>query len=363
MKTNFNILLILLLLSSTINSQQKKVTQKVILITLDGLRWQELFSGADEKLITNKKYVSNIKELKNKFWKETEKERREKLFPFLWSTISQIGQIHGNRTLGSKMNLTNKHWFSYPGYNEILTGSSDDAKIKSNDKIPNPNITILEKANKNKAYKNKVLAVGSWDVFPFIINENRSGISVNAGYRPAKGGNLTEREKLLNSMQKSIPKEWKNVRFDAFTHYYALEKIKKDHPNFIFISYGETDDYAHDGDYEKYLKSANNTDTMIKELWTLINNDNFYKGNTTFIITTDHGRGTFPLDNWKSHGKNIEGSDEVWLIAFGNKITPTGEFSKKEQLYTNQIAATIAKILKLPIDNKRIGKPLLLTKN
>ena len=32
---------------------------KVVLVTLDGLRWQELFSGADPLLISNTEYVTD----------------------------------------------------------------------------------------------------------------------------------------------------------------------------------------------------------------------------------------------------------------------------------------------------------------
>ena len=86
--------------------------------------------------------------------------------------------------------------------------------------------------------------------------------------------------------------------------------------------------------------------------------DDFYKNNTTFIITTDHGRGTNPIDSWRSHGKDIKGADEVWLIAFGNKIKSTGEQTYKNQLYSNQIARTIAEILGVEITDKTIGSKL-----
>jgi hypothetical protein len=139
---------------------------KVVLITLDGLRWQELFSGADPLLIANKEYVGDTTGLKEHFWHDSAKERRKALFPFVWKEVAKIGQIHGNRNLGSKVDLTNKMWFSYPGYNEILSGKADDARIDSNDKIPNPNKTILEITNTDSRYKGKVAAFGSWDVFP-----------------------------------------------------------------------------------------------------------------------------------------------------------------------------------------------------
>lgn len=337
---------------------------KVVLITLDGLRWQELFTGADSLLIANHEYVKDSVMLKTAFWRETPEERRKVLMPFFWGEVAHMGQIHGNRALGSKMDLTNKMWFSYPGYNEILTGKADDKNINSNDKIPNPNVTVLEKYNQTDTGRGKVAAFGSWDVFPYIINEARSGIPVNAGFESATQ-NPNHREIFLNELQKQIPSPWGSVRLDAFTHHYALEYMRKEHPNFIYIAYGETDDFAHDGDYQAYLKSAQNTDALIKQLWDFTQQDDFYKDRTVFIVSTDHGRGTKPLGMWKSHGNaqkymgkifNITGSEEVWLVAFGKGISPLGEIEKEEQLYSNQIAPTLAQILNIDWE----GEPLKL---
>lgn len=333
------------------NAQINSDHSKVILITLDGLRWQELFSGADPQLINNKKYVDDTTALKELFWKSTAKKRRETLMPFVWNIVAKKGQIHGNRTLGSTMNLTNAYWFSYPGYNEILTGKSDDERINSNSKKPNPNKTILEVVNTDSRYKGKVAAFGSWDVFPYIINESRSKVPVNAGFEEAKGENLSSNEHYLNKLQKATPSPWNSVRLDVFTHHYALEYLKNNQPDFIYIAYGETDDFAHHGDYDAYLKAAHRTDSFIKELWEFVENNPYYKDNTTFIITTDHGRGTEPIDTWRSHGRSVNGADEVWLMTFGKGVKPLGEIAIKRQLYTNQIAASIAKLFHVDIEN------------
>jgi len=358
-KQVFGILLIGGFFLSGLCAAQNTDNTKVVLITLDGLRWQELFTGADPLLVANTEYVQDTTDLKKRFWKETPRARREALMPFFWKKVLKMGQIHGNRMLGSKVDLTNKMWFSYPGYNEILTGKADDGRIDSNDKIPNPNTTILEIANNDPRYKGKVAAFGSWDVFPFIVNEERSGVPVNAGFELAEGDNLTEVEKLLNKLQPNVPSPWSTVRLDAFTHNYALEKMSKDHLELVYIAYGETDDFAHDGEYDAYLKSANTTDGMIKELWNFTQNDPFYKNETLFIITTDHGRGTDPLETWKGHGSDIKGAGSVWMVLFGRGVAPKGEIKQQEQLYSDQIAPSILKALGLKIDsNKMKGKQL-----
>lgn len=337
---------------------QSTAAPKVVLITLDGYRWQELFTGADSLLVGHKDYVHNANEVKKTFWRNSPEERRKVLMPFLWGAVAKMGQLRGNRILGNKVDLTNSMLFSYPGYNEILTGKADDQRIRSNDKIPNPNTTVLERFNATDTGKGRVAAFGSWDVFPYIINEERSGVPVNAGFEPAKE-NLNEREKFLNHLQRQIPSPWSSVRLDAFTHHYALEYMNKEHPRLVYIAYGETDDFAHEGDYQAYLKSAHNTDTLIKEVWELTQQDEFYRDDTVFIITTDHGRGVSPIKSWKDHGGHINGAGQVWVAAFGKGIPAKGEVGVVEQLYSNQIAPTIMQLLGLPIDSAEVaGNPI-----
>lgn len=357
----FTIILLIAFLGNTI--AQNKEQPNVVLITLDGLRWQELFSGADPLLVANNNYVSDTTALKAKFWRDTPEERRTALMPFFWNKVQKMGQLYGNRNAGNKVNLTNKMWFSYPGYNEILTGEADDERITSNRKENNPNKTILERVNNLPAYKGKVAAFGSWDVFPFIVNETRSGVPVNAGFDIATGDDLTEREIFLNQLQTEIPSPWGSVRLDAFTSHYAMEYMKKNKPKLVFISFGETDDFAHDGKYDAYLNSALNTDGLIEKLWNFTQQDSFYKNNTTFILTTDHGRGTEPLDTWKGHGSSVKGSDEVWVVAFGKGVAAKGEVKEKEQLYTNRIAPTVIKSLGVTLEGSNFnGKALPLNK-
>ncbi|WP_282179246.1 alkaline phosphatase family protein [Maribacter stanieri] len=351
--------IIILLTSMSIKAQQDK-NPNVFLITLDGVRWQDVFTGMDTNLL-NSDYTENKELLTSKFMGSSLEENRKLLMPFFWNTIAKEGQLHGNRTKGSKVDLTNKMLFSYPGYNEILTGKADDENIDSNDKNYNKNSTILETANMSNVYKGKVAAFGSWDVFPFIINDKRSGVPVNAGYMDASG-DLNEKEKFLNEIQRQAPIVWESVRLDVFTHHFAKEYVKKNHPKLVYISYGETDDFAHGGLFDFYMKSLQNTDALIADLWSFVQNDPIYKDNTYFIITTDHGRGEGIEEGskWTGHGSDVKGAEHTWLAILGPDIKAIGEVSNG-QLYTNQIAPTVAKILNLKIDAEvMLGNPLEL---
>jgi len=123
-------------------------TRNVVLIVSDGLRWQEVFTGADPLLLNEKNggIWDKEQELRREFWRADPGERRKALFPFLWTTVAAGGQIFGNQTKGSIARVTNGLAFSYPGYNEMLTGRPDP-RINSNHFGPNPNPTVFEWLN------------------------------------------------------------------------------------------------------------------------------------------------------------------------------------------------------------------------
>jgi len=330
--------------------------ENVVLISIDGLRWEEVYSGIDPWLLNHDEYTKHQESMTNHFWAESGTDRRKLLMPFFWSTIAQEGQLLGNRSLNNRVNATNGHYFSYPGYNEILSGFGDE-RIDSNDKINNPNVTVLEFINRIPSFAGKVAAFGSWDVFPYIVNESRSGIPVNAGFEDATGDNLTTFELYLNKLQGQIPSPWTTVRFDAFTHHYALETLKKDRPRLLYIAYGETDDFAHDEDYDAYINSAHQTDAFIAELWNWTQSDDQYRDNTVFIITTDHGRGQ--KRDWSGHGSDITGAENIWIAAIGAGVPAQGELSTDSQSFQNQIAATVAAVLGHNFtSNHPVGPPL-----
>src|SRR5215831_1850146 len=67
-------------------------TRNILLVTTDGLRWQEVFGGADAALLTREHGgVVDVTALKKAFDRDTPERRREVLLPFFWSTIVQQG--------------------------------------------------------------------------------------------------------------------------------------------------------------------------------------------------------------------------------------------------------------------------------
>jgi hypothetical protein len=323
----------------------------------DGFRWQETFRGADPELMDEKHgHVGDLKRLNAEFWRDTAPERRQALLPFIWTVVKREGQIYGNRELGSDAYVTNGLNFSYPGYSEALCGFVDP-RIDSNDKKPNPNVNVLEWLNTKPAFAGKMAAFGAWDVFPYIFNAARSGLLVNSGFDPFTVAR-TPMIEAINTL-KGEAAVFDDEALDAFTFHTALEYFKTQKPRVLYLSLGETDDWAHGGHYDLYLRAAHRFDDDVKELWNAAQSMPEYRGSTTLILAVDHGRGRAP-EEWKSHGQKIPESKYVWMAFLGPDTPASGERSKIEAVEQNQIAGTLAALLgeEYGAYQSKAGKPI-----
>ena len=318
------------------------VCENVLLIWLDGLRPQDLFTGADETLLNRDAGgVRDVQGTRDAFWRESPEERRQAMMPWFWKTIATEGVVFGDASAGSIVRVTNGHKFSYPGYNEILTGANDP-RVDSNAKRPNENVTVLEWLHRKPGFDGRVAAFCSWDVFPYIINTERSGIPVNAGWQPLTETLDTPALREADAIAAEIPHYWDNVRYDYFTFQGAHAWLKEKQPRVLYVAFGETDDWAHSGRYDLYLDAARRTDEYIRQLWETAQSLPQYRGKTALVITTDHGRGD-TREEWKSHGSSIAGSEFMWIAVMGPGIA-SGP-AEPGTVTQAQVAATVAKLL------------------
>lgn len=379
MKTTIFLVLLLIIISLSVFSAEpsKKRVQtpdqqgrRLVIVTIDGLRWQEVFKGADPKLVANENFVQNIEYTRARFWHESSDVRRHKLMPFLSNVIDKEGTLIGDRSAGSFMSISNQQHFSYPGYNEIFTGRTDPG-LTSNAKIPNPNITFLEWLNNRPTYKDKIGIFSGWDVFPMIYNRQRSSLFINAGFEsftlPNKATieqDVLKQISVMNSLQAEIPSPWKNVRHDAFTFGFAKIYLQHQKPLVLVINLGETDDFAHNGKYDAYLDSAHQTDAYLGDLWFTLQTMPAYKDNTNLLIITDHGRGS-NTDDWQHHASaqavssymqnlntfkdGIVGSQHIWFAAIGPDIRAQGILVSEHEKKQSQFAATALALMGMQI--------------
>jgi hypothetical protein len=318
--------------------------ENLILVMTDGLRTQEVFRGPDASLME--------KGAKLPF------ATREALLPFVWGVMGKQGQIFGNRAAGSEAILTNGLNFSYPGYSETLCGFPDP-RIKSNDPVPNPNVTVLEWLHSKPGFQGKVAAFGAWDAIGAIVNGKRGGFIANSGYEALQVEPPNERIAFLNRL-KMETRYWPEEAFDAFVFHTALEYLKAYKPRVLYLSLGETDEYAHAGKYDHYLRSAHLADSYLKELWDTVQAMPEYAGKTALVFVTDHGRGEGPA--WKDHGEETPDSKWVWMAFLGPGVAAKGERKDAPTVTQSQVAATIAALLGEDYSGavEKAGKPIPL---
>ena len=284
----------------------------VILVVADGLRWQEVFRGADSAFVFGdpRPLGNDAAALRARYWRGSVAERRAALMPFLWSTVARDGQLFGNRDAGSRARVTNAHWFSYPGYNEMLVGSPDP-RIDRNTYGPNPNVTVFEWLGRRKDFRGRVAVAGMWTTFRDIFNERRSRLDVQTHDS------------------------------DAATHAATLRLLRDRRPRALFVGFGATDDVAHKGRYDLTLDAAHAVDRFAGELWAAAQAMPEYRGRTTMILVADHGRGRTAHD-WTDHGKDVPGSDEMWMAVIGPGLSALGEHRGGAEVLLAHTAATVA---------------------
>jgi hypothetical protein len=308
----------------------------VVLVTIDGTRWQEIFGGADPALLEAGKDTPDARATRDAFWRETPEERRRALMPFLWGKVAVEGQLLGRVDRGSQILVGNTFKISYPGYHELLSGFPS-ATIDSNRKVPNPDPTVLEWLNGRPGFRGSVAAFCSWDVFPSILNRERCGFPVDIG-EPAPGAPV------LLRLAGEIPTPWHGAVYDAFVFRRGMEYLREKKPRVFYFAFGDTDEWAHLGAYDQYLAAMHRADGWLGELWASLQAMPEYAGTTSLLVTCDHGRGDNPGE-WRSHNGKVNGAGYVWVAAIGPGVAPLGERSEQAPLLQGQVAATVAALV------------------
>jgi hypothetical protein len=257
--------------------------------------------------------------------------------------IAEQGQIFGDPSKDARAVVTNPHKFSYPGYSELLCGLVDTT-IDSNNKFPNPNVTVLEFLNGRPGFEGKVAAFSGWDVHEYIVNEQRSGIFCEVAWEPVTVATSERRVRELNRIADSLPRYWaEGFCFDLLTHVRSRGYLLANKPRVLYVAFGETDEWAHARRYDMYLQMAHRADEMVRDLWETMQTIDQYRGKTTLVLTVDHGRGRTPRD-WTDHNAKVEGAEEVWMAVMGPD-TPALGVREGVRATQAMIASTVAELL------------------
>jgi bisphosphoglycerate-independent phosphoglycerate mutase (AlkP superfamily) len=164
---------------------------------------------------------------------------------------------------------------------------------------------------------------------------------MQTGWTLPKKSHESERDALLREMFATTTEFDEEDSPNSFLQVPLLDYVRTGKPRVLFVGYGETDNWAHQGRYDLVLDSAHRFDHFVEQLWNTMQSMPQYRGTTTFIITTDHGRGS-GLTEWKEHGIEEKGSENIWIAVMGPDTPPLGERSHVATVTQAQIAATLA---------------------
>jgi hypothetical protein len=283
------------------------VDAPVVIVTIDGVRWQEVFHGSDRTRssathLTGPAIFKNLHELGNK-----------------------RGAFVGAPGQGT-IAASGPNYISLPGYNELLGGRASFCTTNECARTSIP--SLLDEARTSGA---KVAAFASWEKLDLAATASPGAFVSSCGRQgnpaidpwPGHGDYRPDR-----------------ATADAALAYYEAEK-----PDVFFLGLGDTDEYAHRGDYPGYLGALHRADAILGRLMKLLDSMGDRGARTHVVVTADHGRSR----DFHNHGAMPEAA-RVWMVAAGPRFSARGAIPSPHPRRLADIAPTLRVVLGLPPD-------------
>jgi hypothetical protein len=124
----------------------------------------------------------------------------------------------------------------------------------------------------------------------------------------------------------------------------------EEHPTRLaVVNLHQVDRSGHYGDDDDYLEDVRVLDEPIAELWGWLQEKADYRGDTTLVLVSDHGRHSHSYDNphWRHHGDGCNGCRRVPALFLGPGMEQGVDYA--EPLLLTDIAPTVAATLGLEL--------------
>jgi len=336
-------------------------TENVILVTLDGVRSEEIFGGLQEDIAAHsaKQIYSEIEYGRERYGAESAAERRRLLMPFFWGELVPAGMLFGNAENGSQVLVENSIKWSSAGYAEMLTGRPQP-EIRDNSFVRYPQPTVLEFAvDALELDRSKVAQIGSWSGYPYLAASAADAFVMNGGYDDFPAAFSTPKIDELAALRREVMELWEESSNDGISYRIARTYLLERRPRLLWIGLTQSDDWAHADRYDRLLDYLHLADGWLRDLWTTVQADEHYRDRTSLIVTTDHGRGLTPED-WAEHDQTIPGSESVWVAVIGPDTPALGDQVPAGTVHQGDVAATILQLFGIDPQefSREAGPPL-----
>jgi hypothetical protein len=308
-------------------------TRSVVLVVLDGVRWQEVFLGMDRTQL--RRIGAPVAEALS----------AEQLLPNLYRHVIARGFALGAPDHGAPVSASGPYFVSMPGYREIFSGAPDGTC--TNNACPRiDRLTVVDQVRAASPRDEDAAVIASWDV-----------LDRTAASRPERAVMSTGRDlganreriaaasprcaALLEEGHRAGP--WPGhggYRPDRITAPLALAYLEAVRPRFLFVGLGDTDEFAHAYDYRGYLGALQAADRFLGDLIATLDRLGLLE-TTSVLVTTDHGRAW----NFHSHGRSEPESGRVFLAGAGGAIPAVGYAEAKPGTTLSVVAPMILGLL------------------
>ncbi|HEY2744905.1 MAG TPA: alkaline phosphatase family protein [Polyangia bacterium] len=320
-------------------------TRNVIVVTIDGVRWQDVFGGIDvERARVAGMPACAISD--------------GDLTPNLHRYFAAGGVVIGAPGYG-EMVASGPSFVSLPGYEEIFTGRTSTCTSNFCDHISAATI-VDELRAELRLGADRIAVVTSWETIARAAAADERALTISAGRhggvtRDGVGVDRRAARVLAEAAAADAYPGWFDYRPDRYTAPLALEYLATERPRFLFVGLGDTDEYAHRHDYAGYAEALRAADAFVGKLMTTLATLDGYGAETTVIVTTDHGRAA----GFSGHGADAPESRRVWMFAAGGAVPALGFVDGSRVARLADIAPTIRAWMGLAADTTAgAGVPL-----
>lgn len=289
----------------------------IVLVTIDGVRWHEVFDGVDPRLAESHGLPA------------ASVLSAAELTPNLHRILATHGAALGAPGSGAPINASGPNFVSLPGYAELLSGRRS-TDCKDNQCASSGRRTLFDDFGAEGARDgSQAVAFTSWPDIAKVASSR--GPFAEPAPRPD------------------------SFRPDALTADLAIQHLRARTPRFMFLGLGEPDEFGHQNDYAGYLNAIRYADRRIGEIDRILQGFAARGGRTALFVTADHGR----ADSFVDHGAKYPESARVWLIAAGSALHGKGLVAATKQRSLADLAPTVRQIAGLPRDfDVAAGAPL-----
>lgn len=312
--------------------REKVSANTVVVLVIDGIRWQEVFAGVDPKLARRHGIGGDGRVA-------------SQLVPNLHALRTDEGAAVGAPGVGPPLLASGPVYRSLPGYMELLSGRS--AEYCSSNRCGSVRYpTLIDQVSEDEPGTAALFA--SWPHLLHAAALKPERALVSAGR--TTGTNLEllygspGRSALRDRALRAGPFPSKgDFRADMFTAALALDYLNHERPRLLFVSVGEADVWGHANNYRAYLAALHDADAFVGQLLAASRRLNQAGHRTTLIVTTDHGRDAHA----REHGPKIPESARVWAMAAGFGVQRRGDVPLEGSKTLSAIAPSVLCLLGL----------------